>query len=178
MAEEALKPEVPFDELANELEQWNPFGESTELPVPKADKWVEKDPLLEDNEEDDQAFQQETIQIEPVVEERAEREDARQKGMITSDKQILFFIQKFKDAQRICEEAGLSLEVLQKKVAYLSYKLKRYIPVEALYRETDPVTCNTEGIHITRGHLVETGFKTGDRFRVNFKDKHIILTKL
>ena len=102
----------------------------------------------------------------------------RKQEILTPDKQLLFFIQKYKRAEIICREAGISLHTLQFKVGYLTYKLKRFIEVEGLYRETSPVKFADEGINISKSHLVETGFATGDRFRLDFKDKYIVLTKL
>lgn len=95
-----------------------------------------------------------------------------------SDKQLLFFIQKYKSADKICKEAGISLRSLQYKVGYLTFKLRRFIEVEGLYRETSPVKFTDEGVNISRSHLIETGFTVGDRFRVDFKDKYIVLSKL
>ena len=115
---------------------------------------------------------------ETVAREEKVTELPRKQEIFTSDKQLLFFIQKHKNAEKICQEAGISLRTLQHKVGYLTYKLKRYIEVENLYRETSPVKFTDEGIGISRSHLVETGFTVGDRFRVDFKDKYIVLTKL
>ena len=100
------------------------------------------------------------------------------RGVIASEKQLLFFILKYKDAGKICAEAGISLKTLQEKVAYLSYKLKRYIHVAGLYRDTGPVKFKADGILVTREHLVETPFHEGDRFKVDLKDKYIILTRM
>ena len=87
-----------------------------------------------------------------------------------SDKQLLFFIQKYKRAERICEEAGIKLRNLQDRYSYLIHKLKRYIEIEGLYRETSPVMLTDKGIQVSRDHLIESGFEVGDRFRVDFKE--------
>ena len=121
-------------------------------------------------------------EVEPMrtVATREEKvsELPKKQEILTSDKQLLFFIQKFKRADVICREAGISLRTLQYKVGYLAYKLKRFIEVEGLYRETSPVKFTDEGINISRSHLIETGFAPGDQFRLDFKDKYIVLTKL
>lgn len=95
-----------------------------------------------------------------------------------SDRQLLFFVHKYKRAEKICREAGIRLRDLQDRYAYLTYKLKRYIEIEGLFRETSPVSLTDDGIQISRDHLIESGFETDDSFRVGFKDKHIVLTKL
>jgi hypothetical protein len=72
----------------------------------------------------------------------------------------------------------MTLQTLRNRVGLLSYKLKTYIDVEGLYRDTYPVKLKSNGIRIPTGHLVETVFKLDDQFKIDFKDKYIILTRL
>jgi len=94
-----------------------------------------------------------------------------------SDKDLLLLIRKYKAAERICEVSRIPLQTLQRRVAHLSYRLKRYIDVEGLYRDTGALTMTQEGILIPKGHLIDTGFRVGDRFNVVFKDDLVILAR-
>ena len=176
-----LDPDGDWDQLSNELDG----------ALPNVDRWdVEIRKLLpnENRSGNAEAVADVLVGSQPVREEpKRAPQPIREvseapvnvsRRLITSDKQLLFFILKYKDARKICEEAGISLKILQQKVAYLSYKLKKYIDVVGLYRDTSPVELKGDGILVTRGHLVETPFHEGDRFRVDFKEKYIILTKL
>ncbi len=95
-----------------------------------------------------------------------------------SDRQLLFLIQKYKRAERICQEAGIKLSNLRERYAFLVYKLKKYIEIEGLYRETSPVKLKDNGIQISMNHLIESGFEEGDRFKIDLKDGLIVLSKL
>jgi hypothetical protein len=88
---------------------------------------------------------------------------------ISDEISFRFTVASFK--WRVSQVAGISLKMLQQKVAYLSYKLKRYIDVAGLYRDTSPVKLEEDGILISRAHLVETPYKDGERFKIDFKDK-------
>ena len=176
-----LDPDGDWDQLSNELDD----------ALPNVDRWDVEIRKLLPNE--NRSGNVEAV-AEPLVGSQPAREEPKRapqpvreapeapinvnRGLVTSDKQLLFFILKYKDARKICEEAGISLKILQQKVAYLSYKLKKYIDVVGLYRDTSPVELKGDGILVTRGHLVETPFHEGDRFKVDFKEKYIILTKL
>ena len=203
MEEEKLKARTEHAAPENDWETWDSWNEDLEKALPNWDRWNnDLKQLLPDDEKPVKAAQPEvpgtiaavkdpepepesiapTKEVEPMhtVVSREEKisELPRKQEILTSDKQLLFFIQKYKRAEIICREAGISLHTLQFKVGYLTYKLKRYIEVEGLYRETSPVKFTDEGINISKSHLIETGFATGNRFRVDFKDKYIVLTKL
>lgn len=203
MEEEKLKERTASATSENDWESWDNWNEDLEKALPNWDRWNnDLKQLLPDDETPEKGAQPEAPgpttavkdpepglapvapvkEVEPMhtVVSREEKvsELPRKQEILTSDKQLLFFIQKYKRAEIICREAGISLHTLQSKVAYLTYKLKRYIEVEDLYRETSPVKFADEGINISRSHLIETGFTTGDRFRLDFKDKYIVLTKL
>jgi hypothetical protein len=203
MEEEKLKERAASATSENDWETWDNWNEDLEKALPNWDRWNnDLKQLLPDDEKPEKAAKHEAPEpmaavkdpdpgpapvspvkeVEPMrtVVSREEKvsELPRKQEILTSDKQLLFFIQKYKRAEIICREAGISLRTLQSKVGYLTYKLKRYIEVEGLYRETSPVKFTDEGINISRSHLVETGFTTGDRFRLDFKDKYIVLTKL
>jgi len=203
MEEEKLKVRTENVTPENDWETWDSWNEDLEKALPNWDRWNnDLKQLLPDDEKSVKAAQPEAPgpiavvkdpepgpalvapvkEVEPmrtvVSREEKASELPRKQEILTSDKQLLFFIQKYKRAEIICREASISLHTLQFKVAYLTYKLKRYIEVEGLYRETSPVKFADEGINISRSHLIETGFTTGDRFRLDFKDKYIVLTKL
>ena len=203
MEEEKLKERTASATLENDWETWDNWNEDLEKALPNWDRWNnDLKQLLPDDEKPEKAAQPEAPrpiaavkdpepepapiapvkEVEPMrtVVSREEKvsELPRKQEILTSDKQLLFFIQKYKRAEIICREAGISLRTLQFKVGYLTYKLKRFIEVEGLYRETSPVKFTDEGINISRSHLIETGFAAGDKFRVDFKDKYIVLTKL
>ena len=203
MEEEKLKVRTESVTPENDWETWDNWNEDLEKALPNWDRWNnDLKQLLPDDEKPEKAAQPEAPrpiaavkdpepepapiapvkEVEPMrtVVSREEKvsELPRKQEILTSDKQLLFFIQKYKRAEIICREAGISLHTLQFKVGYLTYKLKRYIEVEGLYRETSPVKFTDEGINISRSHLIETGFAAGDKFRVDFKDKYIVLTKL
>ncbi len=187
----------------SDWETWDNWNEDLEKALPNWDRWNnDLKQLLPDEEKpakpetvavSETAAPQTEAEPPPQIAEAESRTESkpapapkenkvselpRKQEMLTSDKQLLFFIQKFKRADIICREAGISLQNLQHKVGYLSYKLKRYIEVENLYRETSPVKLAEDGINISMGHLVETDLEVGDRFRVDFKDKYIVLTRL
>jgi hypothetical protein len=203
MEEEKLKERTSGAPSQTDWETWDNWNEDLEKALPNWDRWNnDLKQLLPDEEKPVKQEQFEEMEsatpekkpeptpspVEPVKEIETKPAAAANEGKISelprrqeslnSDKQLLFFIQKFKKADKICKEAGISLRTLQDKVGYLSYKLKRYIEVEDLYRETSPVKLTVEGIHISRSHLIETGFEVGDRFKVDFKDKYIVLSKL
>jgi hypothetical protein len=114
----------------------------------------------------------------PPVTEKGSPEPSKKQGATISDKHLLMLIQKYKEADRICEIAHMTLQTLQRRVGYLSYRLKRYIHVEGLYRDTAPVKLTRDGIKIPKGHFVESDFKIGDLFNIGFKDNYVILARL
>jgi len=203
MEEGKLKERTESATSENDWETWDNWNEDLEKALPNWDRWNnDLKQLLPDDEKPVKETQPEAPgpiaavkdpepepapvspvkEVEPMrtVVSREEKvsELPRKQEILTSDKQLLFFIQKYKQAEIICRETGISLRTLQFKVGYLTYKLKRFIEVEGLYRETSPVKFTDEGINISRSHLIETGFTAGDRFRLDFKDKYIVLTKL
>jgi hypothetical protein len=113
----------------------------------------------------------------PIAEKKI-AEPPRKRGHTVRDKDLVLLIKKYKQASIVCDVTGMTLQMLQNRVGHLSYKLKTYIDVEGLYRDTYPVKLKSNGIRITTGHLVETDFKLDDRFKIDFKDKYIILTHL
>ncbi len=167
--------------------------------LPELDRWNnELKELLSDEEK---SPENQTVNPEPVVElksvepkheppvtekkiaelpaaEEKIAEPPRKRDHTVKDKDLVLLIKKYKRASIVCDVTGMTLQTLQNRVGYLSYSLKTYIDVEGLYRDTYPVKLNSDGIKITTGHLVETDFKLDDRFKVDFKDKYIILTRL
>jgi len=203
MEEERIKERTASATSDPEWETWDNWNEDLEKALPNWDRWNnDLKQLLPNEEKPVKSVQPEASlsnvpvreveppsdPVEPVKEaepkpaavarEGKVSELPRKQEILTSDKQLLFFIQKYKRAETICKEAGISLRTLQYKVGYLTYKLKRYIEVEGLYRDTSPVKFTDDGINISRSHLIETGFATGDQFRVDFKDKYIVLSRL
>ncbi|MFO7601744.1 MAG: hypothetical protein R6X27_18340 [Candidatus Desulfacyla sp.] len=189
MAEEELKEmgeEDTLEEISDDRSLWN--EEEIGNTLPDLNRWDDmvKDLLPETHSR----RKEESVRQEPVADLKAVRPKPKppvaevrspelEKARIApvSDKQLLMLIQKYKDADKICEIAQMTLQTLQGKVAHLSYLLKRYIDVEGLYRDTRPVKMTQEGILIPKGHLVDTGFKVGDLFNVGFKDNFIILAR-
>ncbi len=203
MEEEKFREQLSGAPAEADWETWDNWNDELEKALPNWDRWDnDLKQLLPDEERPGKAEQPETLEsitpekvqdptprpVEPVKEAEPRTAAVTREGKVselhrkqenlTSEKQLLFFIQKFKQADKICKEADISLRTLQDKVGYLSYKLKRYIEVENLYRETSPVKFTDEGINISRSHLIETGFAVGDRFKLDFKDKYIVLSKL
>ena len=201
MGEEKLRERTASATPENDWENWDNWNEDLEKALPNWERWNndlkqlipdEDKPLKKAEPEvsEPAAPKNDAVPVSKPVEplkapepkaiarEGKVTELPRRQEILSSDKQLLFFIQKYKRAEIICREAGISLRNLQYKVGYLTYKLKRYIEVEGLYRDTSPVKLTDEGINISRSHLVETGFTGGDRFRLDFKDKYIVLTRL
>ncbi|MDZ7698389.1 MAG: hypothetical protein U5R49_16190 [Deltaproteobacteria bacterium] len=189
MEEQDIMAGIASDDFAYDLDELDSFGDEIDKAMPEWDRWNDDlKKLLPEKERDENKEMQKPRSVpemrrpsdesEVRAGEQKPAETSKLGDLITSDKQLLFFVHKYRKADRICREAGISLQTLQKKVGQLSYKLKRYIDVEGLYRDTTPVKLTSEGIRITRDHLLETDFKAGDRFKVGFKDKYILLTKI
>ena len=203
MEEKKLREHTPSATSENDWETWDNWNEDLEKALPNWDRWNnDLKQLLPNEDKPVKETEPETSEptapsndaepmsgpVEPVravepgpkaaAREGKVSELPRKQDILSSDKQLLFFIQKYKQAGEICQEAGISLRTLQYKVGHLTHKLKRYIEVEGLYRETSPIKFTGEGINISKNHLVETGFTVGDRFRLDFKDKYIVLSRL
>jgi hypothetical protein len=188
MAEEEPKESGEDDALEEVWDDRSSWNEEIDSALPELDRW---DDMVRDLlPETDSRGKEEAVRQEPVVDLKAVKpkpkppvteakspEPEKVPGAMVSDKQLLMLIQKYKEADKICEMTQMTLQTLQRKVAHLSYRLKRYIDVEGLYRDTGPVKMIQDGILITKGHLVDTGFKVGDLFHVGFKDNFIILAR-
>jgi len=186
MAEEELKKNGEEDALEEVWDDRSLLNEEVDSTLPELDRW---DDMIRDLlPETGSRRKEEPVRQEPVVDLKAVRpkpkppvaeirtpEPEKRRGSTISDKQLLMLIQKYKEADRICEIGQMPIEELQRKVAHLSYRIKRYIDVEGLYRDTGPVKMTQEGILIPKGHLIDTGFKVGDQFNVAFKDHLVIL---
>jgi hypothetical protein len=189
MAEEELKKDGEDDTLEEVWDDRSLWNEDVDSALPELDRW---DDMVRDLlPEADSRGKEEAVRQEPVADLKAVKpkpkppvpqtktaEPEKGRAAAVSDKQLLMLIEKYKDADKICEMTQMTLQTLQRKVAHFSYRLKRYIDVEGLYRDTGPVKMNQEGIPIPKGHLVGTGFKVGDLFNVGFKDNYIILGRL
>jgi len=190
MAEEDLKEKEELDvldEVWDDRALWNDGEEGRDTPT-ELDRW---DDVVKDLVQDTGPRpQDESVHPQPVVDLKTVKPKAkpllaplqtvdpeRGPAAAVSDKQLLMLIQKYKAAEKICEITRMNLQTLQQRVAHLSYRIKRYIEVEGLYRDTGPIKMTLEGILIPKGHLVDTGFKAGDQFNVAFKDHHIILVR-
>ncbi|MCF8118994.1 MAG: helix-turn-helix domain-containing protein [Deltaproteobacteria bacterium] len=189
MKEQEVIEEAVSDDFGSDFEELDHLDDDVEAAMPDWDRWNDDlKKLLPEKEQHEEPPPKRPTAVsapkpaEPAPDARVSEkrpEDMSGSGdLITSDKQLLFFIQKYGKADRICKEAGISLQTLQRKVGQLSYRLKRYINVEGLYRETRPVKLTSDGITISANHLVETDFTTGDRFKVGFKGRYIILSKI
>jgi hypothetical protein len=194
MAEEELKEnmEDALEEVWDDRSLWNDDGEIGNT-LPELDRWDDmvRDLLPETHSHrKEEPVRQEPVRQEPVADLKAVKpkpkpavaevkspDPAKAQGATVSDKQLLMLIQKYREAEKVCEVAQMTLQTLQRKVANLSYRLKRYIDVEGLYRDTGPVKMTPEGILIPKGHLIDTGVNVGDLFTVGFKDKLVILAR-
>jgi len=188
MAEEELKENGEDDALEEVWDERSLWNEEVESALPELDRW---DDMVKDLlPETDARRKEDPVRQEPVVDLKAVKskpktpvqqtrvpEPEKGRAAQVSDKQLLMLIQKYQEADKICEITQMTLQTLQQKVAHLSYRLKRYIEVEGLYRDTGPIKMNPEGILVPKGHLVDTGFKVGDLFNLGFKDNFIILAR-
>ena len=180
------------DDALPELDRWNnelkellsdeerPPENPTVNPEPVVElKAVEPkhEPPITDEKITELPVAEEKITEFPVAEEKI-AEPPRKTDYTVKDKDLVLLIKKYKQASRVCDVTGMTLQTLRNRVGHLSYKLKTYIDVEGLYRDTYPVKLTSDGIRITTGHLVETDFKLDDRFKIDFKDKYIFLTRL
>lgn len=174
-----------WDRWNNDLKQLLPEDKRTEeketMPQEKEETGARKEKAPIANLEKLTSVQKKIPDTEPPApfeKEEPVRMAQQKPEILSSDKELLFFVQKYKRADKICQEAGINLQTLQHKVGYLSYRLKRYIDIEGLYRDNAPVKLTDDGIHISKDHLIESGFETGDRFKIDFKDKYIVLSRL
>ena len=195
-----LKGDNVFDNLTDLWDKESDFlNNGVDDALPELDRWNnELKELLSDEK---RSPENQTVNPEPVVELKAVEpkhehpiteekiaelpvaegkiaEPPRKRDHTVKDKDLVLLIKKYKQASIVCDVTGMTLQTLRNRVGHLSYKLKTYIDVEGLYRDTYPVILKSSGIRITTGHLVETDFKLDDRFKVDFKDKYIILTRL
>ena len=98
-----------------------------------------------------------------------------------SDKRLLELISQYKDADKICQVAGIKLNTLQNRVAKLTYlkKLEDPSQISGLYKPiSKTVRLNKNPIIITRARIDNSDFKTGDEFEVTYDDRRIVLTKV
>jgi len=190
MEEQKLKRDNAIANLKDLWDEKSDFlNDGVDDAPPELDRWNDELKNLLSDEERPPEHQ--TVSPEPVVALKAVEpklkdpvtekkiiEPPRRRGHAATHKQLFLLIKKYKQASIICDVTGMTLQALQNRVGHLSYKLKTYIDVEGLYRDTYPVKLKSNGIRITTGHLVETDFKLDDRFKIDFKDKYIILTRL
>jgi len=97
-----------------------------------------------------------------------------------SDKALLKVIHEYMNADRICEQANITLKTLQTRVAKLTYssKLKNPSAIKGLYKPHPTVVrFNQNSIIIPKTRIEESPFRPGDQFEVSFDSKKIVLTK-
>jgi hypothetical protein len=190
MEEQKLKGDNATDNLTDLWDEKSDFlNDDGDDSLPELDRW--NDELKDLLSDEERPPEHQTVSPEPVVELKAVEtklkepvteekiiEPPRKIGHTITDKQLFLLVKKYKQANIICDVTGMTLQTLRNRVGHLCYKLKKYIAVEGLYRDTDPVEFKSDGIRVTTAHLVETDFKLGDRFMVGFKDKYIILARL
>ncbi len=98
-----------------------------------------------------------------------------------SDRALLTVIQNYKNAERICKEAGITLKTLQSRVAKLTYKnsLSNPSDIVGLYRPvSNTVKLNQNSIIIPKTKLEDSDFETGDKFNISINGSRITLTKI
>ena len=141
MEEGKLRERTANATLENDWETWDNWNDDLEKALPNWDRWNndlkqllpdEDKPVKETEPEpsepatpaNDAESGPEPLKpvraVEPgpkaVAREGKVSELPRKQEILSSDKQLLFFIQKYKQAERICKEAGISLRTLQYKV--------------------------------------------------------------
>jgi len=190
MEEQKLKGDNARDNLTDLWDEKSDFlNNEVDDALPELDRWNDELKGLlsaEDKPPEHQAVSQEPVvelkAVEPKLKEPVSEEKIieppKKKDHTVTDKQLILLIKKYKQAGIICDVTKMTLKTLRNRVGHLCYKLKRYIDVEGLYRDTDPVEFKSNGIRVSIGHLVETDFKLDDRFMVGFKDEYIILARL
>lgn len=98
-----------------------------------------------------------------------------------SDKELLKIIDDTMDADVICKQTGIQLKTLQMRVAKLTYKklLEDPSKIKGLYKpQPKVVKFNQNSIIIPKTRIEDSEFRPGDKFRIKFDEKKIILSKI
>jgi hypothetical protein len=98
-----------------------------------------------------------------------------------SDKALLKMIHDTMDADLICKQTDIKLKTLQMRVAKLTYKklLEDPSKIKGLYKpQPKVVKFSQNAIIIPKTRIEESDFRPGDKFRIKFDDKKIILSKI
>lgn len=98
-----------------------------------------------------------------------------------SDKELLEVINRYMDADKICQETNIKLKTLQTRVAKLTYRNMLQSPsrIKGLYKPKPKVVkFNQNSIIIPKIRIEDSPFKTGDMFKVSFDNEKIILTHM
>jgi hypothetical protein len=102
------------------------------------------------------------------------------KGQKTaSDDQILEFVKQGLDAKQICDEAGLTKGTLRQKLYELSLKEGKLLQVPGLFGSAPKTEfeIRKSGSLIIPGKVLEgQGYKPGQRFKIGFEEKRIVLS--
>jgi hypothetical protein len=97
-----------------------------------------------------------------------------------SDEQILDFVNQGLDAKQICDRAGLTKGTLRRKLYELSIKEGKLLQVSGLFGGGAPKTefeIRKSGSLIIPGKVLEgQGYKPGQRFKIEFGEKRIVLS--
>jgi hypothetical protein len=98
-----------------------------------------------------------------------------------SDRELLKIIYETMDADAICQQTNIKLKTLQTRVAKLTYKKLIEDPskIKGLYKpQPKVVKFSQNSIIIPKTRIEDSDFRQGDKFRVAFDDRKIILTKI
>jgi hypothetical protein len=88
-----------------------------------------------------------------------------------TDLELLEIIEKYDDAERICEEAGIKKSTLKRRWADLMAIKGEYIPIKGLITPPDEVTTKATGVNVSMKVLLPIGYKPGDRFKISYDKK-------
>jgi hypothetical protein len=98
---------------------------------------------------------------------------------VASDDQILESVNQGLDAKQICDKAGLTKGTLRRKLYELSIKEGKLLQVPGLFGSATKTEfeIRKSGSLIIPGKVLEgQGYKPGQRFKIEFDEKRIVLS--
>jgi len=101
-----------------------------------------------------------------------------EKRRILSDLELLEIVEKYDDADRICEVADITKSTLLRRYPGMVMLKKEYIPIKNLVESGDVVKVKATGVTVGNKVLGPLGYKSGDKFKVDVSKKGIITLKV
>ncbi len=98
---------------------------------------------------------------------------------VTSDDQLLQLVEQGLDAKLICDKAGITKGALRQKLYQLSIREGKLLQVPGLFGSAPKTDfeIRKSGSLIVPGKVLEgQGYKPGQRFKIEFGEKRIVLT--